>query len=177
MDGASSLIDRNKIRLVNEINEIDKNLLASKEGVASSLVLPKIVSYPNSVHEITDVANRIAFLKEKKVPLNEIAVIYAKHKQAQPLIEILESKNITYHTRRRINILQEPLIQNVLTILKYVQSEYERPYNGERFLFEMLYIDFFGLSMRDVAKLGERVSRLSLKRENPFWRDFLKDKN
>ncbi len=176
LDGASSLIDRNKIRLVNEINEIDKNLLASKEGVASSLVLPKIVSYPNSVHEITDVANRIAFLKEKKVPLNEIAVIYAKHKQAQPLIEILESKNITYHTRRRINILQEPLIQNVLTILKYVQSEYERPYNGERFLFEMLYIDFFGLSMRDVAKLGERVSRLSLKRENPFWRDFLKDK-
>ena len=175
LDSASSLIFKNKIRLVHEINEIDKDLLASRKEVAKSIVLPKIVSYPNSVHEVIHVAEQIEILKNKKVPLNEIAVIYAKHRQAQPLIQLLESKEISYHTKKRINILEQPLIQNVLTILKYIQAEYERPYNGERLLFEMMYIDFFNLSMKDVAKLGALVARKSLNRENPFWRDFLKN--
>jgi DNA helicase-2/ATP-dependent DNA helicase PcrA len=175
LNSASVLIQKNQIRLVTKINEVDKDLLASRKGVAKSLVLPKIVAYPNSVHEITDIANQIEKLKRKKVPLNEIAVIYAKHRQATSLIKILESKKIAYHTKRRINILEQPMIQNIVSILQYIQREYERPYSGERLLFEMLYIDFFGVSMRDIARLSALMAKRQRK-EDSHWRDILTNK-
>ncbi len=176
LNSASSLIASNKIRLVNKVEAVDKNLLASRKAVSKSPVVPKIVAYPNYTHEITDIANQIEILKNKEISLNEIVVIYAKHRQAQPLIQLLESKKIAYHTKRKINILQQPIIQNIITILQYIQSEYERPYKGERLLFEMLYIDFFGLSMRDIAQLGALIAKQSLERKNPFWKDFLSNK-
>ena len=176
LNSASTLINENKIRLVNRINEVDKSLLASGKKIANSVILPKIVAYPNSVHEETDIANQIEKLKKGKVSLNEIAVIYAKHKQANELIKLLESKDIAYHTKRKINILDLPIIQNVLSLLNYIQKEVERPYSGERQLYELLYIDFLGLSPEDIAKMSIYISDKINQRDNILWRNFLKDK-
>ena len=42
---------------------------------------------------------------------------YAKHRQAENLISLLEKKKIPYNTKREINILDLPLIRNLRSIL------------------------------------------------------------
>jgi DNA helicase II / ATP-dependent DNA helicase PcrA len=177
LDSASVLIKENKIRLVNRIGEVDKNLLASNAEIAHSIVVPKIVAYPNSVHEETDIANQIEILQKNKVSLNEIAVIYAKHRQANQLIKLLESKDIAYHTKRKINILDLPIIQNMLGILNYIQNEVERPYSGERQLYELLYINFLDFLPEDIARMSIYFATQQNDKNaiHIFWRNLLKD--
>ena len=175
LDSAGALIQQNKIRLVNTSDAIQKKLVASSSEVAQSGITPQILTYPNRLHEVTDIALQIEALHRRGVPLTEVAVIYAQHRQAEPLIQLLQSKDIPYHTKKRVNILETPLIINVLSILAYVQTEYERPFGGEKLLFELLYINFFNLDLSDVAELGAYMAMKSREEAAPYWRDMLQD--
>lgn len=155
LDTAKSLIEENKLRLVNQIGEpkIEKNLDAANLDVAHLKTKPQIITYHNSIQETIDIANQIEVLKNKKVPLNEIAIIYRQHKQADNLIKILERNDIAYETKRRVNILDLTFTQNVLAILNYVQREFEKPHSAEMQLFQILHFDFIGISPKDLSKM------------------------
>ncbi len=176
LDSAGALIANNEKRVVNSLDTpgISKTLLARHDSFAGVHWLPEVVSYPNRLQEDADIAAQIAKLHADGFPLEEVAVIYAKHKQARRLIALLEKKGIPYHTRRRVNILDLPLIATLRQMMEYAQAELLRPYSGEYLLFRLLHVDFTGVLPADIARLSAYLAGLT-DRAAPHWRDVIGD--
>ncbi len=175
LDLSGLLIRHNEKRIVNNLRElgIEKTLRASNLAVAGLKTMPEIRSYPNRLQENMDVLLQIEALRKAGIALSEIAVIYAKHRQANDLISLLEKRSIPYNTRRRVNILDLHLIRNLRMLLHYLQLEYELPHSGEHLLFKILHINFIGLDPADLAQVSVHLARLQGK-DRPAWREVLR---
>ena len=171
---SKSLIDNNEKRIVNQIDGLSKNLVAANKISRASKEKPLIVTYPNRFHEITDIVSQIEESKRHGTPLNEIAVIYARHKQSNDLIRLLEKKGVAYNTRRQVNILNLPLIQNLRNLLSYIQKEFEVPFNGEHLLYQIMHYQFLGIASIDLAKLNAHMVGFDYTKR-PTWRSIIND--
>ena len=119
LDTSKTLIDKNLHRVVSKLHGLEKTLKAKNKVVAKSKVRPEIVAYPNRAHEDAGIVQQLEEMRNAGIPLNEVAIIYAKHKQARNIISLLEKKKIPYNTRRRVNVLELPMIQNVRVSVSY----------------------------------------------------------
>ena len=174
LNASKTLIEHNEDRLVNKIPGLDKNLIAAHPKMLASKVEPLIMEYANLREEEAGIILQIQSLREQGIPLSEIAVIYHRHKQAENLIQLLEKKNIPYQVKRKINILELPLIRNILITLQYISEEIRKPHSGEYLLFEMMHFHFFQIHPHDVAALA---SYAASKKTNKFWREILSDRD
>ncbi len=165
LDASKHLIDLNNLRIINQLEgfKVEKKLVA--KGVNAVLEhdgdldisLPKICEYPNRLHELVDVVQKIEALLSGKTPPPSIALIYARHREAQNFISLFEKRGIPYQTKRRINILTTPFIQNLRLFLNYLLLESELPYSGEHLLFKLLNINFLGINADDVLALTKYI--------------------
>ncbi len=172
LDTSKTLIDHNENRITTRLEGIEKTLIAKNKFFGLSTILPKIITYPNRTHEEVAIVAQLEELQQKKIPLNEVAIIYAKHKQVRNIITLLEKKGIPYNTKREVNILDLPLIQKLRTLLMYINEEYQKPYCSEHLLFRIMYFDFLGIPVDSLAKLSISLAKRS-KDTKIFWRDIL----
>jgi len=86
----------------------------------------------------------------------------------------MEKKNIPYQVRKKINILDLPLIQNIITLLRYIDAETHKPFSGEHMVFEMMHYHFFEIHPHDVAAIAAFASS---KKINNQWREILANRN
>lgn len=168
LDGAAGLISRNLERLSN-----DKQLRAMNPEVATLPEPPELVGYATTAHETVAVANRIAALLDQGVLPEQIAVIYRNHSQSDEIIRFLASRGVAVQTRRRADILQEPLIIKLLTILRYLAAELDRPHSGERLLFEILHEAWFEVPPLALARLSVEIARQRTEKKPCYWREQL----
>ena len=94
LDASKTLIDNNQERLIKQIENLSKTLVAKNEKLAKSKVKPGILSYYNVKHEEGGIVDKLEALYKKDIPLNEIAVIYRNHRQAEEIINLVEKKGI-----------------------------------------------------------------------------------
>ncbi|GJM31628.1 MAG: DNA-dependent ATPase [Saprospiraceae bacterium] len=176
LDLSGMLIRHNEKRIVNNLRElgVEKNLRASNLQIARLKGAPNITSYPNRLQENMALALEIEALREAGVALHEIAVIYAKHRQADDLIRLLEKRDIAYNTRRRVNILDLNIMRNLRLLLLYLQLEFERPHSGEHLLFKILHINFIGMAPADLTRASVFLAKKE-GRNRPPWREVLRD--
>lgn len=180
LDASGALIRRNEIRIVHNLRDlgIEKILTARHETFAGVHVRPIVASYPTRLEEEVDIVSQIEQLLLDGFPPDEMAVIFAKHRQARRLMELLEKKGIPYRTRRSTNILDLPLIQNLRTLLEYLHAEHQRPYSGEHLLFRIMHFDFFKILPHDLARLALAIAA-HVRSENgrhPLWRNLIADR-
>jgi DNA helicase-2/ATP-dependent DNA helicase PcrA len=176
LDASTALISFNTERIVNDNDlELNKNLIASGEA-KDKIRDPDILVYDNIVHEQADLANTIEKLYNDGADLNEIAVIYRKHSQVSKLVEVLEKKNIPINIRKKIDILKIPLIDNILNILYYILSEYEKPDSAEHRLFELMHYHFFHINSRDIAKIALFLQNRR-EAQRLAWKDVIAERN
>lgn len=174
LDTSRALIDQNEHRLVKQLDGLQKILEAKNEEVAETTILPSIVNFPSRIHEDTAIANQVMALKDQGVPLEEVAIIYARHRQAENLINILEKKEIPYNTKRQVNILDLPMIQNLRNLLLYIHEESQFSYSGESRLFPILHYSFLNIPPRDLARLSVYQARAEYS-SRAKWRDLIAD--
>ena len=180
LDATKSLIDLNNLRIINQLRnvKIDKRLVAEGHLKASE-TLPMVVKYPNRLHEITGIVTQIEALKNEKYPLSNVAIIYARHREIENLVGLLDKKGIPYQTKRRVNILDTPIIQNLRLVLSYISLESDSPLSGEHLLFKVLNINFLDINQNDIFKLIAFINSQNNKQTDdtstPFlpWRDVL----
>ncbi|HIO68467.1 MAG TPA: ATP-dependent helicase, partial [Flavobacteriales bacterium] len=153
LDASKTLIDNNRERLINQIENLTKTLLAKNDIVAKSDIRPAVLSYYNVKHEEAGIVDKLEGLQKQGVPLNEIAIIYRNHKQAAEIINLVEKKGIPYSVVKRIDILELPMINNLLTLLTYLSLESKKPFSGEHLLFEIMHYSFFNIDPHDAARL------------------------
>lgn len=178
LDASHGLIGVNERRIVNSLDNIgiQKILTARNDNFSQSPFLPEVLSYANLAQEETGVVAQIEALWRTGFPLQEVAVIYARHKQVRTIASLLEKKGIPYATRRRVNILDLPLISNMRTLLEYCYLEYTRPYSGEHLLFQILHFDFAGIPPNALSRLSWAIAGMDTA-ERLFWRDALQTKD
>lgn len=173
LDSARNLIEKNENRIINELKNlgIDKNLLAANAKLKKNKTKPIIVEYPSILHEYADIANQIEELLKKGEKPEEIAIIYAKNKQAHQMMQLMDKMGIRYTTKRPINVLKERIVKQILLLLSYIEVESKEAYSGEAFLFQILHFQCWQLSSREIAQLALYVRQQNLISETPiFWR-------
>ncbi|MEM1119164.1 MAG: ATP-dependent DNA helicase, partial [Bacteroidota bacterium] len=167
LDMAKMLIDHNEKRISKEL-QVDKNLVAQQPKMLATKVQPQIVTFPNRMQEETAIWQEIERLHHQKgILYEEMAVIYARHRQARNLIELLEKQGIPYQTKRKVNILDLPMIENLRFLLEYINLEYQGIYNGEHYLFQILHFNFLDIPHADIIK----ISRYLAGNYEEKWRD------
>jgi len=150
LDAAHQLIQHNQLRMVQH----DQPLRASNLHLAGISITPVIAEYANPTQEAVDVAMQIEALIQQGISGKEIAVIYRNHAQVAGIVSILGEKKIAINTRKKEDILQLPFIQNILSILSWINREKYIPYSGDDLLFQLLHSDFFSISPLEIAKLS-----------------------
>ncbi len=179
LDAAHSLIGRNEKRIVNALSDLglEKKLRAANAEMSGLQVRPQLVSYPNPLHELSDLIRQVEDLREKGVPLEEIAFIYPQHKQGEWLRNLLGKRGIPYQVKRKVNILDLPLIRQIRRLLEYLHAEQREPYSGEAFLFPLLHDGYWGISPQGLTMLTKKQKRegSGAEAERIAWRDFLRD--
>lgn len=174
LDAAMSLIDYNNDRLVNLLPELSKDLVAKGSNSKIS-ALPEVVSYYNLAQEEVAIADAVSGLKENGVPAEEIAIIYRNHKQVENLERVFNQRNIPLNIRRKVDILKEPLIDNIIILLRYLSAEYKQADSGEHLLFDVLHFDFIGAHFQDIAVLSRYVYEQRRSGQKTSWRKVLND--
>lgn len=161
LDTSGALIRGNKLRITQNLSElgIEKRLVARHSEFAGLSAPPVVAEYPDRLQEEVDIVQQIERLRNEGFPLNEVAVIFAKHRQAERLLALLEKKGIPFRTRRSTNILDLPLIQNLRLLLDYLYLESQKPFSGEPWLFKILHFDFLGAQPLDIAKLAFHLAQ------------------
>jgi DNA helicase II / ATP-dependent DNA helicase PcrA len=171
LDVSKALISLNKTRI-----NPDKTLLAKNPTLFTLESKPEIVSYHNLAHETVGIAKAILDLHRGGTPLNEIAVLYRKHVQAEELTQYLRAKNIPIYIRKKVNALEDPFIQKIIRLLQYLQAEHKKAHTGEAYIYELLHFDFFRNNPIDIATISIEVYRQNFAERITSWRLELRKK-
>ena len=158
LDISKALISNNNERLTSQL-KLDKDLRASHPRFNELNIEPVIREYENPGKEVVDVAMQIKILIEKGTPANEIAVIYRNHSQVEELLQYLDVEKIAVNTKRKIDVLEQPFGEKIITILRYLAMEMDSPYSGDELLFEIMHYDFFNIAPIEVAKASIAVAK------------------
>jgi DNA helicase-2/ATP-dependent DNA helicase PcrA len=164
---AQKSIENNKERLINKIDGLNKNLISAAGNRLNQKLIPIVIEHYNELHQDAYIIKQIEKLQQEGVALNNIAILYRNHKQADSLIDLCHKKGIPFQVKRKLDILTEPIILNVLKILEYIHLEKIYPNKGESLLFEILHAQYFKLNIADLAKIS--IS----KKYNEHWRQLI----
>lgn len=176
LDKAAATIKNNKQRLVYQLKDLnlDKNIIAANERFNTErAIAPTIRAYYNQLHEEAHIVQQIEALQKENVSLNNVAVLYAQHKQANNIISLLEKKKIPYWVKRPVNILQIPFIIQLINIFKYLQQESTHSFSGEDVLFGLMHAPFTKIKPLDIATLSLYLQ--TKERKHKYWRYLLQD--
>jgi DNA helicase II / ATP-dependent DNA helicase PcrA len=158
LDKAMASIQNNKQRLINQLHELglNKQIVAAADRFKYDLhvVKPVVKVYNNVLQEEADIVMQVEKLQQSGVALSQVAIIYAQHKQAANIIDLMERKGIPFNVKKPANILKVPLIEQILNVLAYLDEEKKKTFDGEEVLFELMHAPYFGISPTDIAQLA-----------------------
>lgn len=145
------------------VNVIDKSVQLSYldnniQGMNTSDGEVTASRYQSFTHENQSVVEKVLKLIDEGVTPSEIAIIYRKHSDCKRIYDHLSSAGVAVNTKRRINVLDEPIIIQILSILEYLDSDFKL-LESDKF-FEMLHYHFVGVPRKQIEKL------LIMKRES-----------
>ena len=174
LDKAMATIQNNKKRLINQLTDLslDKQIISSATRFKDNKenVRPVVKVYNNILQEEADIVMQIERMQKEGKPLNSVAILYAQHKQADNIIALMERKGIPYNVKKPENILDLPLTEQILNVLRYLDKERRKTFDGEEILFEIMHAPYYGIEPTDIALLSLYMNS-SRKEKGPIkWR-------
>jgi len=176
LDVFKTFIARNNERLINKMEGLTKELIASNEHIRQFHQLPQIREYETQRHEMIDITCQISALLEGGVRAGKIAVIYKENKYGEDLIQYFRVKNIPFFSKRSLNILEIPIAKKIIDLARYLAAEHEIPYGGDEMLFEILHFDWFEIPAIEIAKLTIEVANRQFSENKISLRRLLNEK-
>ncbi|MEO6167248.1 MAG: ATP-dependent DNA helicase [Chitinophagales bacterium] len=154
LDAAKKVIDNNQLRLAAVGGSLEKKLMAALPDRQVSTVMPVVYEYANDLQEVAGITQQVIALQDQGVPLHEIAVLYYRHAQAATLLDLFEKTAIPYQVNRSVNILELVEVQQLLSIIRYIDLELRKPYTNDALLFELMHSRWFNLKATDIATIS-----------------------
>ena len=157
-DSASQLIEHNQLSKIDD-RELKLNLalrLQSQNQEQRQIIWHQAQS---STLECIYIVETIQKLLDRGVAPQEIAVLYRTHAEANQLLEILDKWQITYQLNQGDDILQMPIIEQILQVMQVIAQISEA---GELDnLYQLMLYPFLGLDELLVLKLGRAAGSLA----------------
>ncbi|MEI6751018.1 MAG: ATP-dependent DNA helicase [Candidatus Saccharibacteria bacterium] len=141
---AHNIAEQIEHRLHHEEKGIKKVLTAESKLVPKDAVIARH-EFVSDISQYAWVAEKIEKLQKAGVPYKEIVVLAPKHKFLEPLIPFLQQKNIPVHYQKRENILDAPLIKELLTMAELVVALSENKASANELWSVVLSYDFWNL--------------------------------
>ncbi|HMU44795.1 MAG TPA: ATP-dependent DNA helicase [Chitinophagaceae bacterium] len=176
LDVSRTLINRNDERLVKKIEGLSKELLSSREEIKNLKHPPSIKEYETQRQEMIGIVKDIQQLLKQKIAPGKIGVIYKENKYGEELSRYFKLLNIPVYNKRHLNILEIPLAQKIILVLKYLASEHDVPFSGDEMLFEILHFDWFHIAPIEIAKLSIETAEKKYNDNKNSLRKVLHDK-
>ena len=158
LDVSKTLIDRNEERLVKQIDGLSKDLRSSNDKIKHLTHTPLILEYETQRQEMIGIVKKVQELRAQGVPEGRIGIIYKENKYGEELTQYFKLLDIPVYSKRNINILELPLAQKIILLLRYLASELYIPSSGDEMLFEILHFNWFGIPPTEIAKLTMEVA-------------------
>jgi DNA helicase II / ATP-dependent DNA helicase PcrA len=159
LDAAKQLINYNEERLIKKIPGLSKDLVASNTNINTLTNLPIITAYQTQHEEMVAVTLAVESLIQQGIEAKNIGIIYKENKYGDTLAHYLALKEISYYSKRSMNLFDIPLAKKVIQVLHYLAAELDVPYSGDEILFEILHYDWFNISSINIAKITLEVSQ------------------
>ncbi len=163
LDASKSLIGKNDERLIKQMPGLSKDLKAANSSIKHMKHLPVINRYSTAFEEMVGITLQIESIIATGVAPGKIAVIYKENKYGAELAHFFRLKNIPFTSKRELDLLEQPFIKKIITILQYLNAEHDVPYGGDEMLFEILHFDFYRNPSIEIAKLTVEVNRRKFK--------------
>lgn len=176
LDISKTLIESNQERLVKKIPGLSKDLLASHPDIGPLLHEPEIREYQTQREEMIDITLQTEKLLQQGIPPGEIGIIYKENKYGEDLAQYFAQRNIPVFSKRNLDLLQVPLAQQVILLLKYLAAEHDIPYGGDEMLFEILHFEWFHIQPIEIAKLSVAVASKQFSEDKTSLRKALHEK-
>jgi DNA helicase II / ATP-dependent DNA helicase PcrA len=177
LDASKALINRNAERLVNKIEGLSKELKSSNTNLNQLTYPPVIKRYETQRHEMIGIVQEVKQLIDDGINPGRIGIIYKENKYGEVLAQYCKLLNIQVYSKRHLNILELPLTQKIIHLLKYLAAEHDIPYGGDEMLFELLHFDWFGIPPVEIAKLSIEVAEKKLGDKRTSIRQWLIEKS
>ena len=177
LDISKTLINRNDERLVKKIEGLSKELLSSNKLINQLTNKPHIREYDTQRQEMIGIVKQVQDLLDQNVPPGRIGIIYKENKYGEELSQYFKLLNIPVFSKRHLNILELPLAQKIVLVLKYLASEHDTSYSGDEMLFELLHFEWFGIPPIEIAKLTMEVAEKRYKEDKTSIRQLLFEKS
>ncbi len=158
LDIAKSLISRNEERLINKFPGLSKDLVSSNPSINSLMHPPVIREYESQQQEMMGITLEVQQLLKEGVLPGRIAIIYKENKYGEELANYFSLRGVPVYSKRNLNILELPLVQKIMLLLKYLATEHDIPYSGDEMLFEILHFDWFNIPPIEVARLSAETA-------------------
>jgi len=130
---------------------LDKALVAANSGLPETTLTR--TEYQSEIAERAGVAEQIRQLIETGVSPSDIAVLAPKHRYLEPLVPYLEGVPLRYE--RRENILEAPVIRQLLTMSRLVLALHERQFTlADSYWPEVLSYDFWQFPVSTIWQLS-----------------------
>ena len=158
LDIAHHIIKEGEERLETTIPWLEKKLTAANPHITEGDIVHKI--FPTHLNELAFIASEIKRRIADGVPPEEIAVIGRHHKELARTAAYLAAENIPLRYERQENVLEEPHIKQIITILTFIATlSQKRIGEADYLLPEILSYPFWGIPRREVWKLSVEANR------------------
>ena len=158
LDSSKTIIEKNNERLVNKINGLSKNLVASNTSINTFQTPLSIHQHQTQKHEMIGITLAVETLINSGIQPGNIGVIYKENKYGDELTRFFNLKEIPVYSKRSVNIFEIPLAKKIILLLKYLSAEHDIPFGGDEMLFEILHFDWWGIPAIEIAKLSVEVA-------------------
>ncbi|MGH2552651.1 MAG: ATP-dependent helicase, partial [Chitinophagaceae bacterium] len=177
LDISKTLIDRNQERLVKKIDGLRKELFSAHSPINTIPIHPFIQEYETERQEMIGIVKKVQSLVAQHISPGRIGIIYKENKYGLELAQYFKQLNIPVYSKRNLNILELPLAQKIILVLKYLATEHDVPYSGDEMLFEILHFNWFNIPPIEIAKLTIETSNRKLNGSKTSIRQLLSEKS
>ena len=176
LDMSKTLIEHNKDRLVNQIDGLTKELIASNPAKTAVQFEPQLIEYLNPRQEMIGIVKQVEELLNQGVQPGRIGIIFKENKYGEGIARFFNLLQIPVYSKRHINAFELPLVQKLIHILRYLATEHYIPFSGDEILFKILHYDWFNIEPIEIAKLSIEVSERRFKSQKISMRQLLMEK-
>ncbi|TWI81343.1 DNA helicase-2/ATP-dependent DNA helicase PcrA [Lacibacter cauensis] len=176
LNSSKAIINRNNERLTKQLPGLSKELQSSNSKLANIAHLPSIKQYQTQREEMIDLTLQVQQLLAAGIQPGRIAIIYRENKYGEELTHYFNHLAVPFYSKRHLNILELPLAQKIILILKYLAAEHDIPYGGDEMLFELLHFNWFHIPPVEIAKLTVEVAGLQFGENRTSLRRLLYEK-
>lgn len=162
LDISKRLIENNNSRLSKKIDSINKNLVSSwkykTQDISANLYIAK-----NDIDEKSYILEKIKIeLENKKIPLNEIAIIVRNNREVEEWSIFLNQNWFNVESKQKTDILKSNYINLLLDYLKII----ENPLESEIEFLNLIRSDLVWLNQIDIFKINRFLYLKNYKLKN-----------